>query len=224
MVHAFIVHTLGEATCRILHTSHFGLENMSGDAEVDQQQHGTMSTTTPGSTAASSSSGSPSQQPLASPDPRLLRKEQIALVARQVQSEYTFRKAVSDRPSYPITMPGISIEDMLFDSEIGTFRLAPGDPFNNELIAVWLGVANTGFTFVCDKHENRQQAEAVLKLLAKHLQEQAQALTQPENVLLKNDRVATIVHYLLPCGRLLFMNHTVIKQIERDMESQLKAK
>lgn len=211
MVHTFFVQTLSPGTCRLLHTSHFGLENSpSQNAEAVQHVQAVH-------TAGASTS------PTTDCDSRL-RKEQISLVARQVQSECTFRKTVSDRASYPITLPGLSIDDMMYDCELGSFRLAAGDPFQTEKVAVWLAVAGTGFTLVCDKHENRQQAESILKLLARCLQEHIQALTQPENVLLKSDRVATIVHHLLPCGRLLFMNHTVIKQIERDIEIQLRAK
>ncbi|XP_072025754.1 AP-5 complex subunit sigma-1-like [Amphiura filiformis] len=221
MVHAFIVHTMSTGICRVLHTSHFGLETMPSDnTEVTQRDPGRATTPSPlQNTDASATTTSMSPA-----DPRLLRKEEIALICRQAQSEYTFRKAVSERPDYPVTMPGMSIDDMMFGAEIGSFRLATNDPYQTERIAIWLGIAGTGFTFVCDKHENRQQAEAVLKLLARYLQEYTQALTLPENVLLKSDRVATVVHYFLPCGRLLFMNHTVIKQLEKDMEIQLRAK
>ncbi len=218
MVHAFIIHTMSTGTCRVLHTSHFGLENMSGDnTEVVQQDQPHLSQ--PQNTGASAKNTSQAEI-----NPRLLRKEDTSLIARQAHSEYTFRKAVSERTAYSVTMPGMSVEDMMFGAEIGSFRLAAGDPYPTERIAIWLGVAGTGFTFVCDKHENRQQAESVLKLLARYLQEHAQALTTPENIMLKSDRVATVVHYFLPCGRLLFMNHTMIKQIEKDMEIQLRAK
>lgn len=198
MVYAFIIHTLPPDTCRVLFSCTFGLE----DAGVDDHRIENEGDVT---------------------EMRTLRKEQMALVARQVQSEFSFQKAVSERVTYN---DGLSNgqEDWMRDAELGMFRLAAGDPFKTEKIAVWLGAGKTGFILVCETHENRLQVENQLRLLVKNLQEHVKAVRQPIEVLEKGDRVMAVLHHFLPSGHIIFMNHALIKQTEKELDIALRMK
>ncbi|XP_033633229.1 AP-5 complex subunit sigma-1-like [Asterias rubens] len=216
MVYAFIIHTLnlsaGAGMCRVLYSSVFGSDGTPDYCLANMEDQ----------TGSSPASVTLSQQQLN--DMRTVRKEQLALVARQVQSEYSFRKAVhgGDHAEQDTSFSGLLDDPSQF--EHGMFRLKGGDPFQGEKITVWLGLGSVGLALICEKNENRLLAEGALKLLARYLQEHVQVLTQPAELLTKGDRVAVIVHQFLPSGRLLFMNHAVTKQIERDMDNLLRGK
>lgn len=113
-------------------------------------------------------------------------------------------------------------EDQLPQFELGFLRLPAGAPFSEERIAVWLGAGNTGFTLVCNKHENRALAESVLKLLIRYLQEYLRVLNQPAEASLKAERVSLILNRFLPDGTLVFMNHRAVRGLERELEILMK--
>lgn len=152
------------------------------------------------------------------------RREQEQAVADEVQSEYSFRMATSGR-SYELEMQILLTEGTLPEFEIGYFRLSPSGATatKEEKIVVWLAALNTAFSFVCDVNENRLLAESVLKLLIKYLQDYCRAVSEPNLVLAKPDRVALIVDQFLPKGKLLFMNHRVVRQFEKELEIKMKS-
>jgi hypothetical protein len=76
---------------------------------------------------------------------------------------------------------------------------------------------------ILQKEENRILAENVLKLLIRYFQEYLRVLNQPAEAALKADRVCLILHKLLPDGALVFMNHRVIRAIERELEILMKS-
>ncbi|XP_022086649.1 AP-5 complex subunit sigma-1-like [Acanthaster planci] len=210
MVYAFIIHTLNPSVeaeaCRVLYACTFGSEDSLDD---------------------------PAELPLSSNtsdqviDRRTFKKEQLALVGRQVQSEYSFRRSACSRDQSEQVAGGLSLAVSLDDAgqwDVGFFRLLAGDPFRMEKVVVWLGLANIGLALVCERSENRLLAESTLKLLLRYLQEHVQAATQPAELLTRGDRVAIIVHQFLPSGRLVFMNYAVIRQLEKDMENLLRGK
>ncbi|XP_072177497.1 AP-5 complex subunit sigma-1-like [Diadema setosum] len=202
MVYAFITHTLPPDTCRVLFSCTFGLEDVS-----DPEGHG-------------GGDGDNSRRPI--DELRIVRKEQMALVARQVQSEYSFQKAVSERLIQGDALSGQ--EDLLQDAEVGLVRLAAGDPFQTEKIAIWIGVGKAGFVLVCEPHENMLQAENQLRIVVRNLQEHVRAVRTPSEMLEKGDRVAAVVHHFLPSGRIIFMNHALIRQTEKELELAMKVK
>ena len=114
-------------------------------------------------------------------------------------------------------------EDQLPEFELGFFRLKAGQPFTDDKVVVWFGAGNTGFTLILHKEENRILAENVLKLLIRYFQEYLRVLNQPAEAALKADRVCLILHKLLPDGALVFMNHRVIRAIERELEILMKS-
>ena len=99
--------------------------------------------------------------------------------------------------------------------------MAAGDIFNHERMVVWMGAGNTGFALICNKGENRVLAELVLKLLVRYLQEYLRVLHQPAEASLKAERVCVILTKVLPEGALVFMNHRVVRGMERELEIAL---
>ncbi|XP_070539762.1 AP-5 complex subunit sigma-1-like [Ptychodera flava] len=196
MVYAFMIHTLQPGTCRILYSVTFGKEDLTLEQAGEPQ---------------SAISGS---------ELRAVRKEQLDIVARQVQSEFSFRRAVSSR-TYEQEMQILSSDESSLPFEKGVFRLRAGDPFTTERVVVWAGTANCAFNLVCDKNENRIQAETVLSTIIRHLQEYLKVIAQPTAALTKPDRITAILHQFLPHGQILFMNHRVVRQFEKEMETFL---
>ncbi len=124
MVYALVIHTLnpsaGAGMCRVLYSCVFGSDGtldhfVSTKADMEVQT---------GSSPASSVTLSQQVN-----DMRMVRKEQLALVARQVQSEYSFRKAVNavDHAEQDTSFSGLLDDPSQF--EHGMFRLKGGDPF-----------------------------------------------------------------------------------------------
>lgn len=98
-----------------------------------------------------------------------------------------------------------------------------GEPFKEDKVVVWCGAGNTGFAFVLHRDENRVLAESILKLLIRYFQEYLRVLNQPAEAALKADRVCLILHKILPDGALIFMNHRVVRAIERELEILMKS-
>lgn len=87
---------------------------------------------------------------------------------------------------------------------------------------MWLGAGYTCFTLICEKTENRMLAESVLKTLIRFLQQHVGLLSIPTEACLKPERIAVILDKFLPQGNLIFMNHRVIRQIEKEVEGIIK--
>ncbi|XP_062577874.1 AP-5 complex subunit sigma-1-like [Saccostrea cucullata] len=149
------------------------------------------------------------------------RRDDIQLIANEVHSEYQFRKAVLSR-TVEDDIQRMGNDDTLPEFEFGCVRLPEGNPFVVERIALWLGAGNTGFTLVCEKSENRLLAENVLKILIRFIQEHVRVLNQPSEARMKSDKIALILSRFLPNGHLLFMNHRVVRQLEKEVESLMK--
>ncbi|XP_076102465.1 AP-5 complex subunit sigma-1-like [Mytilus galloprovincialis] len=149
------------------------------------------------------------------------RKRCLVECAAQVHSEYQFRRAILGR-SVEDDVQRIHSEDTLPEFELGYTRLEKDSPFNTEKIAVWLGAGYTCFTLICEKTENRMLAETVLKTLIRFLQQHVGLLTSPTEACTKPERISVILDKFLPQGNLLFMNHRVIRQLEKETESIIK--
>lgn len=61
-------------------------------------------------------------------------------------------------------------------------RLRAGEPFSEDMSALWLGVQNLAFTLVCEAHENLLLAEGTLRNLSRHCLEQLHMLGQGSEV------------------------------------------
>ena len=165
---------------------------------------------------------------------RKLRKQHITRVAEQVHSEYQFRREVNNlTPDEDIQR--LSNDDTLPEFEIGHFRVQTPTASPDTIVeggggqnvktfqhVTWMGAALTGFILLCDSCENRAVAGQVLRLLVRFLQEHVRVLSQPSEIANRVERVAEVLDRGLPDGNLLFMNHRVVRQIEKELESAMK--
>ncbi|XP_031555267.1 AP-5 complex subunit sigma-1-like [Actinia tenebrosa] len=151
-------------------------------------------------------------------DARERRKEQLLNVANRVQSEFSFRFVTSGSVQHVDTNGLATTDELLSQLESGIFRLADGNPFDSEKVVVWKGIANCGFTLICEKTENRVLAENVLTLLIRYLQDYCRVIFQPTEAILKVDKLSVILFQFLPNGQLLFMNHRFVRQLEKEFE------
>lgn len=195
MVHAFLIHTLRapkaeEGLCRVLYSCVFGAESSPDDG-----------------------------RPHGAERDRLLRKEQILAVARQVESMCRLQQQASGRPPMDL-QPQSSDEPVpLHEAPRGAFRLAAGDPFQEPRTVVWLGVLSLGFALVLDAHENLLLAEGTLRLLARLLLEHLRLLAPGTNLLLRADRIEGILARFLPHGQLLFLNDQFVQGLEKEFSA-----
>lgn len=100
--------------------------------------------------------------------------------ARQVRSAVSLSRDASGRPLVE-SVPG---EEALAlqEAESGAMRLRAGEPFSEDMSALWLGVQNLAFTLVCEAHENLLLAEGTLRNLSRHCLEQLHMLGQGSEV------------------------------------------
>lgn len=196
MVHAFLIHTLGTAhaedtsLCRVLYSCVFGAEKSPDDL-----------------------------RPHGAERDRLLRKEQILAVARQVESMWRLQLQASGRASLD-PLPQSSDEPFpLHEAPQGVFGLSMGDPFREPRTVLWLGVLSLGFVLVLEAHENLLLAESTLRLLARLLLEHLRLLTPNTNLLLRAERIEAILSRFLPHGQLLFLNEQFIQALEKELST-----
>lgn len=64
----------------------------------------------------------------------------------------------------------------LQEADGGVVRLRAGEPFSEEMSAVWLAVQSLGFALVCEPHENLLLAEGSLRNLSRLCLEQLHML------------------------------------------------
>ncbi|XP_069391688.1 AP-5 complex subunit sigma-1 [Paralichthys olivaceus] len=150
---------------------------------------------------------------------RLLRMEKAAVVARQVRSAVSLSRDASGRPPME-ALPG---EEALAlqEASSGVVRLRAGDPFSEEMSALWLAVQSLGFTLVCEPHENLLLAEGTLRNLTRHCLEHLHMLGQGSEVLLRSNRIDALLSRLLPHGQLLFLNHRFAQSLEKDVAAYM---
>lgn len=193
MVRCFLIHSvcgvsaLGSGDSRVLYSRVFGPH------ESDQNQ----------------------DQELSPEEKRLLQKERVAVVARQVRSAVSLSRDASGRQLVEV-VPG---EEALAlqEADSGVVRLRAGQPFSGEMSALWLGVLNVGFTLVCEPHDNLLLAEVTLRTLARLCVEHLHMLGQGSEVLLKSNRVDFLLSRLVPHGQLLFLNHRFAQSLEKEV-------
>ncbi|XP_065596224.1 AP-5 complex subunit sigma-1 [Cyrtonyx montezumae] len=145
------------------------------------------------------------------PHDRLLRKEQLLAVARQVSSHCHLQHASSGRPP---ASPLPEDPSPLHAAPGGLFHLPPGDPFPGRATVTWLAAPSVALALVCEAHENLTLAEGTLRLLAGRLT----ALLRPHGpgLLLRPEAADLVLDRLLPHGQLLFLSRPFLHAVERD--------
>ncbi|KAJ8389526.1 hypothetical protein AAFF_G00119160 [Aldrovandia affinis] len=150
---------------------------------------------------------------------RLLQKERLAVVARQVQSACGLWREAAGRPAVEAVLGEESAA--LQEAESGVLRLAAGDPFPREGCVLWLAVQALGFTLVCQSHENLLLAEGTLRNLARLCLDNLRLLGPGSEVVLKSDRIEALLHRLLPHGQLLFLNHRFAQSLDKELTAYM---
>lgn len=99
---------------------------------------------------------------------------------RQVRSTVSLSREASGKPVVEM-VPG---EETLAlqESSSGVIRLRAGEPFPEEMSAIWLAVQSLGFMLVCEAHENLLLAEGTLRNLVRHCLESLHMLGQGSEV------------------------------------------
>ncbi|XP_075922008.1 AP-5 complex subunit sigma-1 [Petromyzon marinus] len=182
---------------------------------------------------------------------RLLRKERMAAVARQVQAAFQPCSA-SAQPTAAVAFPGAeptAAQEAAVSAslEVGALRLPAGDPCDSELTALWLPLPGGGgggggagaaaavaasalaLTLLCEEHDNTTLAESTLRhvrraLLERLLPPVAPAAALGCEALLQADRVDAVLAALLPFGQLLFLNHQFVQSVERELSAYVNVK
>jgi len=210
MVRAFLIHTVRPGPCKILYSRFYGQEspvidvNPNVDTDLFRQPVQT---------------NSDHQET----DPEIahrLRNEQLQYTAEKVQESYEFRTSTTGK-SFESDFARLTNDGILPEFELG-FVLLPDDIFNTSKVVVWLAALNCGFTMICDLDDNRYTAESVLRLIVKFLQKYCDVLTKTLDLLSKVDKITVIVDSYLPCGQLVIMNHRLVRQIEKLLDTKIK--
>ncbi|XP_046871900.1 AP-5 complex subunit sigma-1 [Hypomesus transpacificus] len=198
MVQCFLIHTICPVTtlasgeCRVLYCRVFGPEEsvLSGNDREPGPEHR-----------------------------RLLQKEKVAVVARQVRSAVTLSREASGRVLVETVLGEEAVA--LQEADSGVLRLRAGEPFSGERSVLWLGVQSLGFTLVCEPHENLLLAEGTLRNLTRHCLENLRMLGAGSEVLLKSDRVDVLLDRVLPHGQLLFLNHRLAQTLDKEVAAYM---
>ncbi|XP_052469404.1 AP-5 complex subunit sigma-1 [Carassius gibelio] len=148
---------------------------------------------------------------------RLMQKEKLHVVARQVRSAV----ALSREASGAVCVEAVLGEEAaaLGEADSGVFSLGSAELFPDRSVVLWLGVQSLAFTLVCSPHENLLLAEGTLRNIARHCLEELRLLGPGAEVLLKSDRVDALLHRLLPHGQLLFLNHRFAFALDKEIAS-----
>ncbi|XP_075705445.1 AP-5 complex subunit sigma-1 [Rhinoderma darwinii] len=196
MVYGFIVHTVGSAPggapepCRVLYHRVFS------SGLVDDQRR--------------------SDEDFLEKE-NVRRKDQMAAVARQVESLCLLRRPFSARPVPDFVVHSSDEAVTLQEEDVGVLGLSAGEPFPQEMIVLWVGVYCLGFSLVCDPRENLTLAEMTLRMTVKHLLETLRLVTHGSNALLRADKVELTLDKLIPQGQLLYLSHAAAQALEKEL-------
>lgn len=150
-------------------------------------------------------------------DARESRKDSTGEVVRRIQLEFAFQ--------FSANFLACSVKtDESNVSVSGTFILHPSDPFPNQQVVVWRVTNGIAYSLICDISENLSLAEYVLEVLIRVILDNiSQEMTAPK-ILLEAEKITGILHVFLPSGTLMFMNHKIVRHLEKDVEAILSAK
>lgn len=152
---------------------------------------------------------------------RQLREDQLVFISARVCSEFIFKKASSTSTGDETA----SSESKLLSSiEAGVFRLPKDKPLPVEKHVIWQAISNIGFAMVLSSEENKALAENVMNVIVQYILQMFRSADSLEEMVLNPDKIATVLHVFLPNGQILFMNHRVVKQLEKEINQILNEK
>lgn len=152
----------------------------------------------------------------------LSHRQQIHRVIELLHSHYYFHAATNNLKNSERENQYLDRDDGTLDFEVCHFRLNKKDPFPSDMRVVWLSVNGFGVALVCYHYENRLLAEMILKLLTRHLNDFCRFTLQPSELFSKPEKVQIVLNKFLPYGQLLFMNHRLVRMLERETETAMK--
>ncbi|KAM4807613.1 AP-5 complex subunit sigma-1 [Rhinophrynus dorsalis] len=145
----------------------------------------------------------------------------MLFACRQAESMCVLRRQASGRPASDFVAHSSDEPISLHEEDVGVFRLAPGDPFSEEMIVLWVAVFSLGFSLICDSQDNLTLAESTLRMVAKYLVESLKLLTHSSNVVLRADKIEMTLDKFMPHGQLLFLNHQAVQALEKELSSSM---
>ncbi|ELT87105.1 hypothetical protein CAPTEDRAFT_220165 [Capitella teleta] len=201
MVHSFMIHTILPGDLKILYAYHYSPCLVNDNTSTSESAD--------------------------------LKRAQLKRVQRQValevQSQFAFQSSVSGK-SYEEDLQKISNEGAIPTLELGYHRLKNcvddprdvPDERSQEKVVLWMAALNCAFVMVMEPLENRMNAERVLKMLISQLHQRCHVFLRPNEISNKIDIIDFVLEQFMPSGTLLFMNHRVVRQFEKELEAKMK--
>ncbi|CAG5120140.1 unnamed protein product [Candidula unifasciata] len=152
---------------------------------------------------------------------RKARKRKLQRVVERLHSMYLFYAATNAKTT-EAEMQLLNSDAIVPEFETGHFRLIKGDPFPQDMRVIWISVNGVGVAFVCYDYDNRVQGEITLRVLVRKLHE-CRFILQPSEIFNRPEKIDILLNKFVPCGHTLFMNHRVIKQLEKECDVLFKA-
>jgi len=147
---------------------------------------------------------------------RVQENENIDLVLSRVTEELLFQEEVK---SLVIDQSSkVSMDPLCGTLSLSKDQLNCKFPCN----VIWETCFKCCFMLVIDKNENIALAENILKLIIRYATNIFNMIEEHEKqIRLYPERMTAVLHIFLPSGKLIFMNHRVVKQFEKDLDKIL---
>ncbi|XP_065677770.1 uncharacterized protein LOC101236065 isoform X2 [Hydra vulgaris] len=134
---------------------------------------------------------------------RNIEHENLVSIINRVNSEYSFRRDVANN------------KELILKNSL----------IPNVHSVLWKSSNGYAFVFVMVAGENITSAVDILGLIVKYsLSIFNMAENQDSQLLQYPEKMVALLHVFLPAGQLLFLNHRLIKQLERDLNKILSDK
>lgn len=196
MVLAFLITTAIGKECRILYKESFAADQSLFELKEDNNNY------------------VQKRGNLTDSDIRRAREKFFEKIAEEAKKEVEN----CNLKTYERDLNSLTSDGILPNLQIGYFHIRTE---RSKLIILWNSAINTTFILVLHQDENRILAENNLKLSIKYMQDYCGVFNQPSNCLLKPDRIKAILDIFLPNGLLLFMNHSLVKQLKTKIENSM---
>ncbi|XP_057309450.1 AP-5 complex subunit sigma-1-like isoform X3 [Hydractinia symbiolongicarpus] len=137
-------------------------------------------------------------------------KEILSFIMARVQTEYIFRKQVGNKEQ---------------SIETGIFKVSKNELFSSSCNVQWQACYGCAFVMLMSVSENVTLAEHVLAMIVGYATNIFNMVEEGYNQLIAYpDKMVALLHVFLPSGQLIFMNHRLVKQFEKDLDKILSEK
>ncbi|PSN39695.1 hypothetical protein C0J52_25976 [Blattella germanica] len=209
MVYAFIIQTLDAKECSIMYYRTFTCYNANSIFD------GTPCSKSEVRNTVRDVSNVRSQKAF---ETSIEMKEFLQHIANKVHMQYTMKMKHS---FVPILDQGDCKDTFLK----GIYMERKGKEDNvTQIPIVWQCTPGLGFVLVCNKSDNCVQAQNVLDVIVQQLEKHLQFVSNPPFALALVEAIALVINQYLPGGQLLFMNNKLMRQFEKQLETDLFSK